>query len=260
MESLFKQDTFITPSGYKWTIKEQNGEAEDILSNKAASKGLKNILNFIAYITVSQDFVNKVVTGDDLEELPLLDKYCIMLKSRILSLGEEVEFDYHWNRLDGEKEALPVTYSVELTEYLFNDYSKEPGEEELQNKNKFAVPYYPNGNKSKDIKFTTTSGKEVYFDLLTSKGENYLITLPESEQSKNKTLVARNLRMMVKGELNKVENFQMFSTRDMFEIRKFVNSCDPEFTGLCEINHPSDGRSTYINLLGLDSFFYMGGY
>ena len=172
----------------------------------------------------------------------------------MLSIGNVVEFQYHW-----KGDELPVTYEQDLDEYLF-DYSASPSEEEFNQKSKFAIPRYL-VKKSADLEVGLSSGKLVRYDKLTSAGEAYLVKLPESERSKNKALVARNLRLKNGDEWIKVESFHLFSTKDIFEIRKSVAENDPEFSGLCEIFHPSsDGRNTFINLLALESFFYMGGY
>ena len=47
---------FIAPSGFSYTIREQNGEDEEILSNRADARNLMNITKFIASIVVSTDF------------------------------------------------------------------------------------------------------------------------------------------------------------------------------------------------------------
>ena len=55
MEQI-RTKTFVAPSGKYCTIREQNGEDEEILSNEADAKNLMNITKFIAGIVTETDF------------------------------------------------------------------------------------------------------------------------------------------------------------------------------------------------------------
>lgn len=244
---------FTVPSGYKYTIREQNGADDDILSNPVEAATLKNISRFIAAIVINTDYTqNGKLTVDQAHQLPVLDKYCILFNSRKFSMGDEVEFEHKW-----DDQPEPTLYSQSVDDFLF-DYADEPTEELLLSKPD-AIPYYPLGKKVKDITFTTTSGKNMKFDLLTGEGESYIANLLDSQRTKNQELIARNLQMEVDGKWDRVTNFRMFSTRDMMEIRREIYGSDPDFNGVTDIEHPTNPSiKTQINLLAIKGFFYPG--
>lgn len=244
---------FIAPSGCSYTIREQNGEDEEILSNRADARTLMNITKFIASIVVSTDFTpSGHLLVQDALNLPLLDRYAILFQSRIFSLGETVTFDYEWGK------GNTVTYEQDLREFLFDDYSKEPTEEELEAKPD-AIPYYPNisSKQIKDNELKLSSGKIVLWDYLDGNGEVYSINLPENKQTRNSDLLARNLRLMVDGKPEKVSNFKLFSVKDMTEMRAGIISQDPVFGGLTEIENPTTGEVTKYPILAAPTFFYL---
>ena len=111
----FRTCEFTAPSGFKYSIREQNGADEDILSNPMDSKNLMNLTKFIQAIVVDTDFTpNRRLTVEDADRIPLNDRYHIIFMSRIFSLGEEVEFEYNWGQNGGS-----VTYGQSLREMVF---------------------------------------------------------------------------------------------------------------------------------------------
>ena len=44
----FRTMEFIAPSGFKYVIREQNGEDEDILTNPKDARDLTNLIKFVA--------------------------------------------------------------------------------------------------------------------------------------------------------------------------------------------------------------------
>lgn len=246
--------TFVAPSGYQYTIREQNGNDDDILSNPAEAESLTNIVKFIIAIVTETDFTpTGKLTLESAMDMPILDRYCILFKSRIFSIGKDLEFTHNW----GEKLGI-IEYSQNLEDFLFN-YEEEPTPEALAEKRN-AIPYYPMGKKIKDIELHTTSGKSLKFDLLTPRGEAYIFNLPIDRRTKNQELVARNLQVNVDGKWERVVNFTIFSSLDMREIRKAVSSIDPLFLGNTEITHPNSAELTKeISILGIPDFFFPEG-
>lgn len=246
--------TFMTPSGYEVTIREQNGEDDDILSNPVEAQSMMNLSRFIANIIISCNYNERgKLTPKEAHELPALDRYCILFNSRKFSLGETVDFTYDWGAENGGKQD----YTQELDEFLF-DYSRVPTEEEVMAKPN-AIPFYPMGNQFKDITFETSTGKKLKFDLLNARAEAYILELPMDQRTKNKELVARNLMLEVDGKWDKVTNFRMFSVKEMREIRNEVIGNDPVFMGLTTIENPKvPGQSTEISIVALKDFFYPG--
>lgn len=251
METTLRTFTFIAPSGHSFEIREQNGEDEEILSNQADARNLMNLTKFIAGIVVSTNFTTsgKLLVKDVLD-LPLLDRYAILFQSRIFSLGNMITFEYTWSK-DNK-----VQYEQDLREFLFDDYSKAPTEEELDAKPD-AVPYYPNITQAKDNELKLSSGKIVQWDYLDGNGEIFLLNLPDNKKTRNSDLLARNLRLNVDGKFEKVTNFRLFSVRDMAEMRNGILSQDPIFQGLTDIENPSTGEVTKYPILAAPTFFYL---
>lgn len=252
MELVSRTYEFVTPSGYKYLIREQNGSDEDILSNPLDVQNLMNLTKFIKAIVVDTDFTSTgVLTLEDVDRIPLNDRYCILFQSRIFSLGDEVEFDYTWDDIGKQ------TYGQSLSEMLFKDYSNSPSQEELQEK-PHAIPYYPEIKKLTDYELVTTSGKTIKFDLLNGAGERYMITLPSDKQTRNASLIARNLQLLVDGKWEKVTSFHLFSVKDMAEIRKAVSEYDPLFDGNTDVEHPHiPGRIDKYPIMLSPTFFFL---
>lgn len=243
---------FVTPSGHTVVIREQNGADDDILSNPVEASNLMNLSRFIAAIVVKSDY-NETgkLTVDQAHSLPVLDRYAILFNSRIFSIGETLDFDYDWKENGGK-----ATYEQDLREFIF-DYSKTPTEEELEAKPN-AIPFYPEGRKITDFEITTRSGKQLLFDLLTAKGEAWAANLPMEKQTRNVGLMARNLRLKVGDKYEAVSNFQMFSVKDMIDIRSEVNAYDPMFMGTTEIENPTTHEKAEVSVVAMSGFFYPG--
>lgn len=242
---------FIAPSGHSFTIREQNGEDENILSNPVDAKTLMNLVKFISAIVVDTDFTKSgKLSIQDTLELPLLDKYCILLQSRIFSLGETLDISYDWPKIGR------VEYTEDLNNYIFEDYSQVPSQEEIESKPN-AVPYYANGRQLKDIEVVLASGKKVKFDILNGNGEQFIINLPEAKQTRNNELIARNLHLEVNGVYEKVSNFAGFTVREMAELRKIVKAYDPVFEGLTELQNPSTGETVMYPIMVSPTFFFL---
>lgn len=265
MDIQLRKKAFTLPSGYTCEIREQNGEDEEILSNPSSIKNFMNINEFIAGIVTHTDFTasGKLLVQDVLN-LPLLDRAVILINSRIFSIGEELEFNYKWPRPENSKDQAEFTYTQDLNEYIFDDYSKQPTDEELEAKPD-AVPYYfvpeDENNKGKvklkDLTFTLSSGKEIMWDVATAASEQYLMKLGMENISRNKDLIARNLRLKVDGNWEKVQNFKLFSVKDMAEMRKEISTLDPAFMGTTEIEDPITHNTTQVSILAVPTFFYL---
>lgn len=255
MEQNLRTIEFVGPSGHRFTIREQNGEDENILSNPSDVKNLMNLTKFISAIVVKTDFTKtgKLSIQDSLE-LPLLDRYCILMKSRIFSLGDTLEFTYRWgNKEEGNEQE--VEYEEDLNLFVFDNYGENPSESELDSKPN-AIPYYPL-DESKGIVEQLSSGKVISYDILTGKGEQFLITLPESKRTRNAELMARNLKLQVEGKFETVHNFSSFTVREMAEIRRIIKSNDPVFEGLTDIVNPETGEVIKYPIMVSPAFFYL---
>lgn len=262
MELQLRKMAITLPSGYHCEIREQNGEDEEILSNPASIKTFMNVNEFIAGIVISTDFTaSGKLLVEDVLKLPLLDRHVILINSRIFSIGEELEFKYTWSREDNK--SYDVTYIQDLNDFIFENYGKQPTDEELESKPD-AVPYYltpndpnnPGKVQLKDLPLKLSSGKELLWDVATVESELYLMKLGIDNITRNKDLIARNLRLKVDNNWDKVQNFKLFSVRDMAEIRKHISALDPTFTGVTTIEDPKTKVTAQISILAVPTFFY----
>lgn len=242
---------FTLPSGYKVTIREQNGADDDLLSNPSEAQDLTNLSRFIASIVVNTDYTKSgKLTIADAKNLPILDRYCILFNSRIFSLGNELDFGYDWGKDNGGK----ITYAQNLEDFIF-DYAVIPSDAEMDAKPD-AIPFYPEGKNLANIPIKLDTGKELLFDILNGNSEAYLVNLPLDKRTKNQELIARNLRLKVNDNWEKVTNFAVFSVKEMMQIRKAVASMDPIFQGTTTIENPKTGQTTTISIVAMPGFFY----
>lgn len=247
---------FIAPSGYSYTIREENGEDEEILSNQADMSGGMNVAKFLAAIIIATDFTESgKVTLEDVLNIPTLDRNCILFKSRIFSLGPCVSFYYDWTQGTGE----PTMYEQDLTELIYADYATEPSEEEMIAK-PGALPFYPDRDlaraiKFKDYEFNLTSGKKIKFDFMNSRAE--MEFLNSEKQTRNTQLLCRNLCLEVNGKWEKVQRFHLFSVKDMAEIHQITQQVDPVWNGLAEVENPITHEKAKYPIVMAPRFFFL---
>ena len=257
-ELKLRTHQFIAPSGFSYTIREENGEDEEILSNQAdAMNGNMNITKFIAAIVVDTDFTeHHRLTVQDVLNLPFLDRYTIMLQNRIFSLGAVLDFQYKWPDMDE-----PVTYEQDLNELLFEDYSRPIPEEEKAAK-PFAIPQYHDQELAKALHYkgyelTLSSGKQIKLDWADGNAEYALSKLPVNKQTRNSSLIARNLQLKVGENWEKVQRFHIFSVRDMAEIHKAASRMDPTTNLTVEIDNPTTGETQMYPIIAAPRFFFL---
>ena len=255
METIVgKQLTFSVPSGHTVTIMEQNGEHDDILSHPGDAKNLMNISKFISALIVDSDYSTKgKITPEEAHLLPSLDRYCILINSRIHSLGSIIETSYAWPKEEGG----PREYEIDLEEFLLSDYQADISEMEKELLEKpEAIPYYP--IKEREISLELNSGKKVKFYVLDGAAEAQLLNMPPNDRTKNSELTIRGLQLEIEGKYMRVERFHLFTPKDMAEIRQAVKKFDPAFLGQTSLENPSTGQSVAINIMGIPDFFYLG--
>lgn len=247
-----KKKTLTLPSGFSVTIREQNGNDDDILSNADTAKDLTNIHIFLSSLILETDLPyakNGKLSANDIKKMLLRDKYFIMFASRIHSMGPEVRFKFNWGKDNGGE----IEYTDNLENFVW-DYTKELPEEGTEDYYEHRIMPYPEDAHDK-IELTLGSGKEIRFQFLNGFGEQLM--MKTLTPTKNTKLKARMLEQKIEGEWQKVENFMYFSKRDMIELNKIITEIDAEFTGITEIVHPQDSTNI-INypIMQAHSFFY----
>ena len=249
-----KIQELFTPSGFKVIIREQNGEDDGTLSNVSLTKDAASINTFIQSVVVYSevgDRPDNTYSEQGILDMRLGDKYFILLSSRIFSLGPIVKFEYSWGT-----EVPEVAYEEDLSKFIV-DYTKafpKPGEE---NYYKDRIIPYPTPVSTSEVSRTLTTGKKISFRYMDGTGEKYLMKLPEFQLTVNSRLVARGFKLEVDGNFVEVETFKVFTSKEMAEIRDLVETLDPQFDGVVEIENPYErNQSIKLQLLSLNSFFF----
>lgn len=249
-----KTQEFYTPDYRVVTIREQNGEDEEILSNS------KNLLKgdainfFLSRIIMTVD--GDKVSTDDVLNLKNKTKYYILLKSRLLSLGNEITYKHKCSNPNCPKpQGLPdTTFEEDLDLY---DLNFDPANTVEKAPFKYRVTPYP--DKSTHRLLTLGTGKELKYKYLTGVEEKKLIEMPADQLNKNTDIVVRQLEWKQEtGTWVKVQNFRDFSSKEMAEIRKDIVAHDMPFEAVSECTCPYCNTTDLISLMSQSDFFFPG--
>jgi hypothetical protein len=242
----------ITPSGFKVTLRQQNGDDDDVISNAVGSEDGTSINRFVSGIVIDTDLT---VTGklslEDILRLKLCDKYFIIIASRIFSLGQIMKFSFQWKDI-----VEPVEYEEDLAKYIW-DYSKPDFPSEKKDPRYFENRIKPHTyGKDFSREFIIATGKKLMYDYMNGNGEKYLLTLDPLLQSKNQELLARNIQLWLDNKWIKVENFKNFNPLEMVEIRKEVLENDATTELTTELENPITHNKIPFLIVGTPDFFF----
>jgi len=244
----------LLPSGNTVTIREQNGNDDDIISSFISGDEMIGPINrFLAGLIVDHSFEGfkskSTILPTEILELLLRDKYFILMASRIFSISDTIIFSWDWK--NGKP---PVKYEEELLPYLW-DYNKEfpqPGDPEYF---KYRIaPYTEQKTDTKEL--VLKSGKKVRYGFLNGHGENYLLNIADDNRTINAGLKARGLELWQDGEWIKVENFKEFKAYEMASLRDSIEKEDKQFDGLTDITNPYSGEVLAVPMLSIQDFFF----
>ena len=255
MEDHILTKTFIGPTGYSYTIREENGEDEEVLSNQADAANLMNITNFISRVVTKTDFTaSGKLTPQDALNLPIRDRYAILIQVRIFSLGNMLDFAYTW-----PLESTPTYYEQNLEEFIFDHYTNVD-EKALESKPEAIKPYEDlellRQINFKNYEVTLSTGKRIKFNLMDGNAESWALQLSPDKQTRNVELLARGLQLEVNGRWDNVQQFSLFSIREMAEMRAIVHKIDPIWPGTTEIENPRTHEKENFPILGAPHFFF----
>lgn len=243
----------LLPSGHTVKIREQNGNDDDILSNKATSKDLTNINIFLASLIIWTDLpfaVNNKLTTELVKNMLLRDKYYIIFASRQHSVGDDVSFEYDWGKESGGK--------FKYTEYISNyvrDLSKPLPKEGEENYFPYMIEPYNIEEPYSKIE-TTIGNKRLRLKLMDGHSEAYLLGLTIEQNTLNAQIKARALEIFIEHSWHKVENFSSFTKKEMGALRNFINEIDSEFLGLTDLENPQTHQKISYPLIMAPDFFY----
>ncbi len=236
-----ESEPFMLPHGITVTIREQHGGDDEVLSKMKNVNDGSTIVKFVAGIVTSVDGEKKALTESDIRKWPLRSVYYVLVKSRVFSLGNIISFKHKCSRTSCAKET---SYDEDLSIFLAPGGEKKPHE----------YRDFP------AVNFKLSSGKEIEFDILTPEHEKSMLAMPQDSLSLNSKLVVRNLRVKENnGAWTTVRVFNIFTAREMGEIREKVGKSDPEFDLSMDIPCPVCGNLDKVSILAEPNFFFPQG-
>jgi hypothetical protein len=248
-----KLATVILPSGSTVTIREQNGDDDEIISSFITGNDPVGPINrFVAALVLKHNYKfsdkSDVLTPKEVLNIPLRDKYFILMTSRIFSISDNIKFNWDWQ--NGRPE---VPYEEDLLQYMW-DYNKEFPYQGDIDYFKHRIQPYPENQAC--IEVNLSSGKKVRYYLLDGHGESYIMGLADSDKSINTPIRARRLEIFDNGNWMKVESFKVFKSYEMAELRDSINTYDKPFDGLTDLHNPYTNETVSIPLLAIPDFFF----
>jgi len=239
--------TFKTPSGFDVTIREQNGEDDEIISKMKNSTDGSAVNKFLANIITSHNGTK--VTHEGIILWKNKDKYYTLLKSRIFSLGGTITYKHQCVNLECQKES---TFEENLNLYD-RDFSKPLEESEIDFQ--YQVTPYVNGEKLEE-ELTLSSGKKIKYKYLNGESEKQLLAANKDEISKNTELLVRGIQWFHEEKWQLLLNFRSLSSKDMREIRENIKKFDLPFDAVSEVKCPFCQNRDKISLMAQADFFF----
>lgn len=234
------------PSGRVFVIREQTGADDEILTTitDRDSGELEAIHKFLAGIVIGEYKGEEELTKvglDGINNLLIRDKYALLIKARIFSLGNYVKFEYDFGEVFGKAEFVE-----DLNNYVIDYSDKDAKTTPLT-----ILPYQSINPISIEVE-----DRHFVLDLLNSKGE---IAIANARTPNiNLILTSRNLRVkdLNTGKYNPVINFSALTGRNMAIIRSEVRLRDYAPSLVSQISNPVTGETLDIPLLGIPDFFF----
>lgn len=235
--------TFVAPDGTTITIRERNGEDEDILSRSKNSQDGSAFTKFLQRIIVDRDGQGPL-SHAQLMSMKVRVKYFILLKSRIQSLGSEMIFKHRFQ--SGEE----IEFTEDLSKFDFDYENQELHEIEKHH----AAPFLNTGDS---FDFTISSGRECRLSYLTSSVEIEQLQRDQEQATLNDNLRVRKFRVKDKeGAWIPVNNFASLTSRELREIRKELIKNDPDFILQTEVKNPKNNTVEEVSLFLYTDFFF----
>lgn len=234
------------PSGKKVTIRERNGNDEDILSNMGDFKDGLAIPKFLSGIIVSEP-----TPASAIQQWGIRDKYYLLLKERILSLGTMLIFTHKF------ESGSSQTFEEDLSKYDW-DYNLPVPKYGDKNYNEDRALPYPSSMGF--IEGRTSSGKNFRMKYLTGDDEIKTLGMDQRDLSVNKRLTLRNFELQTKtGKWLPIERFDMLTGPEMQEIRDTLDDADGDFSLIVQVKDPNKGVIEETSLMQEPDFFIPRG-
>lgn len=249
---LGREASFYCPDGRQVTIRETNGNDDEILSQISNSTNGDNIVFFLTDITLQDTVAGKKPTVEDILNWPSRTKWYVLFKQRIHTHGKMLEFD---RTCPNEKCGETYPNVIDLEEDYDNDLT--PGSDKyVQTADPTNRITLFEGKDHTEIQFRTSSGKEFKFKILTSLLERAALALPETALTQNYKLKIRELQVRQEDAWIPVTNFHAYSSREMGEIRAYIKKFDPEFEPIAKCKCPKCGWPENVPLFNIGNFYF----
>lgn len=246
--------TFQVPSGDTYTIREQNADDDEILS-KIDLKGnederIKNYNNFIRAIVTESLHGKRPLTEAEVLDMKTKDKYHILLKTRIHSIGGTLRFTTDC-RNDECKEGKGLKFTEDLIQYD-NDFKNPEG-----NGFKFQVKSYPVVNPGKHEEFSISTGKRFRYKLMDGHSELMMINLAKnSTVSDNSQLYIRQLEVWNANKWQMVQSLNFISKKEVIEVKAIIERNDKQDLLVMECKCPFCKHEWYMPFNSIKDFFF----
>lgn len=242
------------PSGIEVKFREQNGDDDEILSLIRNNEDGSSIPRFINAILKSDNpTTNKPWTYQEIEQWRTNDQLYLLLYSRAMSLGEEMDVVFTCPHC----ETPDQKFKEDLRGYFY-DYKKpipkvgEPGY------NKYACPTYLDNGRKREV--TLSSGKLIRYKYKTGALDTKTLEIDEKDISSNTPLRLRELSIKQGEQWMVVQVFNIFSGKEMKEIRQDIALYDPTFEAVSEYKcqNPKCKKVHKLSLIVQPDFFFPG--
>ena len=241
---------FKTPSLFEVTIREQDGNDDEIISKMKNATDGSAVNKFVASIIIDSSLnPGHRLTHNDILKWKNKDKYYVLFKSRIFSLGAELIYKYKCTKENCGKES---TYEEDLSRYD-RDFNKPDKDTDTGFIGQ--VTAYPNGEQTQ-AELQLSSGKKIRYKYLNGLSEKKLLEMNKEEISKNTELVVRDIEWHFEEKWQKLSNFKVFTAREMGEIRKHIKENDLPFDAISECTCPFCHNTDRISLMAQPDFFF----
>lgn len=234
------------------TIRETNGEDDDILSNLGEILKGHHVNNFIANIVMEDKKLNRKPTVEDIIKWPTNNKNYVLFKQRLINHGNDLKFQHKCPNVNCKNY---LEDKVQRLEDTIDKFDGNLADEKYVPKNSFSIRKYKPGNDVM-VEFETSSNKKFRFKILTGELEQNELEIDEGSISRNTKLLIRELELFNKNSWSRLENFRSIPSREMKEVRQKVIDMDPTFDPIINFNCPSCKAPYQLPLFQIPNFYF----
>ena len=235
----------VAPDGITYTLREQNGNDDDVLSTLGDARNNTSLDKFLSGVIVGP----KKLSWEEIHKtMGSATKYYLVMRSRIFTHGSIVTFKHKFE--DGTIQEFEEDLTI-----FDRDLSKEPKEDEVENPEIDRIQRYP------EIPFRLTQAlvigeKKIRYQLMTSEVEAVTMGIPRENISKNDELRARKLTQLIDTRELVIQNFRDFSASDMKAIWAHIRENDINFSLVTKVQTKDKKSTEYTSLLTVPEFFF----